>query len=221
MGEHVGRIIPVQPAHENVHQLPRYRRPGRNRLRGLPGRLADPAAVRCSSAARADSRHSGRTRSSRRPYIPPVVLTQFSLRNVPVALAGRRPRKVHHVDAVLDAVSRPEPVLLRVRGSELRGPATEPVSVHARAARPFLEPGGRPAPDSDLHDTARRALHAARSGLEQSRGVERTGSYSTPARFSRHGGARRGFAVRAREFFWRCCGRVTSCVSGNCIASST
>ena len=107
------------------------------------------------------------------PSIPPVVLTQFSLRNLPVAPGpGSRARKVHHVDAVLDAVSRPEPVLIRVRGSELRGPATEPVSVHARAARPFLEPRGPQSPDSDLHDSARRILHAARSGLEQSRSVE-------------------------------------------------
>ena len=45
-------------------------------------------------------------------------------------------RTVHHVYAVADTVSRAEHVLLPVRRSELRGSATEPVSVHARAARP-------------------------------------------------------------------------------------
>ena len=108
-----------------------------------------------------------------KPSIPPVVLTGFSLLNRPVAPgAGLAARKVYHVYAVLDTVSRAEHVLLRVRRSELRGSATEPVPVHARGIRPFLEPGGRRSPAGYFHDTARGKLHAARSGLEQSRGVE-------------------------------------------------
>ena len=60
-----------------------------------------------------------------KPYIPPVVLTGFSLRNLPVAPGpGLDARKVDHVYAVPDTVTRAEHVLLRVRRTELRGSAT-------------------------------------------------------------------------------------------------
>ena len=108
-----------------------------------------------------------------KPSIPPVVLTGFSLRNEPVAPGrGLGARTVHHFYAVADTVSRAEHVLLRVRRSELRGSTTEPVSVHARETRPCLERGGRRSGAWLPSRLARGKLHAARSGLEQSRRVE-------------------------------------------------
>ena len=68
-----------------------------------------------------------------KPFIPPVVLTGFLLRNQPVApRPGSLLAKSITLHAVPDTVSRAEPVLVRVRRSELRGSGTEPVSVHAR-----------------------------------------------------------------------------------------
>ena len=58
------------------------------------------------------------------------------------ARPGLAARKLHHVYALVDTVSRAEHVLVRVRRSELPGSATEPVSVHAGGTRPFLDPGG-------------------------------------------------------------------------------
>ena len=81
----LGGIIPVQPAHENVHQLPRYRRPGRKRLRGLSGRLRNPARGQMFFGSKSGLTSFWPDQIVETPYIPPVVLTQFSLRNVPVA----------------------------------------------------------------------------------------------------------------------------------------
>ena len=111
-----------------------------------------------------------------KPFVPPVVLTGFSLLNRPVAPGpGSLLANSITFTRVVDAVSRAEHILVRVRCSELSGSATEPVSVHAGGTRPFLDPGGLRSPDCYLHDVACGRLHAARSGFEQSRGVERAG----------------------------------------------
>ena len=43
LGRHRRRVIPVQPIHEDVHELLSERRPGQPRVRGLSGRLPVPA----------------------------------------------------------------------------------------------------------------------------------------------------------------------------------
>ena len=81
-----------------------------------------------------------------KPFIPPVVLTEFSLLNRPVAPGpGSLLAKSITFTQSLTLSHDAEPhILFRVRRSELRGSATKPVSLHARGARPFLEPGGLP-----------------------------------------------------------------------------
>ena len=88
------------------------------------------------------------------------------------ARPGLAAQELHHIYAVVDTVSRSEHVLVRVRRSKLPGSAAEPVSVHAGRTPPFLDPDGLRSPGCYLHDVARGKLHAAGSGLEQSRGVE-------------------------------------------------
>ena len=85
VGELLRRVLPVQPAREGPS--PTSTRP--TAWPETPSRAIrpppHPGAVRCSSAARAGWRPFWPDQIVETPYIPPVVLTQFALRNVPVA----------------------------------------------------------------------------------------------------------------------------------------
>ena len=106
------------------------------------------------------------------PFVPPVVLTDFRLFNDPVPVGGRSPLKmsISYSDSL--TLSH-EQSIFSFEFATLSYVAPPGTSIgDARATPPFLEPGGRRSPAGYLHDFAGRKLHAARSGLEQSRGVE-------------------------------------------------
>lgn len=142
------------------------------------------------------------------PSVPPCGHHGI-LATKPASGAGLRlaAHKIHHVYAILDAVSRAEPVLVRVCCLELRGSGAEPVPVHARGIRPLLESGGRRSPAGNFYDLTWR-LHASDTGLEQSLcGVSRGLRCASVS--CRLGGPHGGFAASARSFSWRCWTRLT------------
>ena len=101
-------------------------------------------------------------------YVPPVVITNFTVFNRPVPIGAESvPQEGHPIHRVVDPALRGQRVLLRVRGAELRQFPQEPLSIQARGLRSRLERGGQQTPPGDLHQPGPRPLRVPREGIEQ------------------------------------------------------
>ena len=104
LGRHRRRVIPVQPIHEDVHELLSERRPGQPRVRGLSGRLPVPAradVLRQHERAHVILAGPDRREANHSACGPHRILVAERAR---VAGAGIGARKVDHLYALADAV---------------------------------------------------------------------------------------------------------------------
>ncbi len=109
------------------------------------------------------------------PYVPPVVLTSFTIFNEVVAIGAdsELKRAIPYAESL--TLSHAKNVFsLEFAALSYANSQQEPLSVHARGLSSRLERSGQQAPRRDVHQSRPRSLCLSRAGFEQRRCMERS-----------------------------------------------